>query len=94
MKLTVTHEAAPADAEFAIAGLGLFKNGESRDVTEEQEQAFESINGYPVDEIKAEYVKIGGKATLKAADNQGKTTEEIEDEIDDDEDEDDEGGES
>jgi len=71
MKLTVTHKAAPDDAEFAIAGLGLFKNGESREVTEEQADAFESINGYPVDEIASEYIKIGGKVTLKATDNPG-----------------------
>jgi len=86
MKLTVTHKAAPDDAEFAIAGLGLFVNGEGREVTEEQQDAFYAINGYPVDEIASEYIKIGGKVTLKPTDNEGIPLEEQEAIVDEHED--------
>jgi hypothetical protein len=95
MKLTVTHANAPSDAEFAIAGLGLFTNGESRDVTEEQQEAFFAINGYKVEEIKSEYIKLGGKATLKAAENEGVPVEEnLAEKGDEDEPTEDEGGDS
>jgi hypothetical protein len=42
MALTMTYHnpAYPDDYEFGVEGLGLFKNGESREITEEQEQAF------------------------------------------------------
>ncbi len=40
LSITVNHPDYPDGMEFGIQGLGLFKNGEARDVTEDEERAF------------------------------------------------------
>lgn len=61
-KVTVTNDAFPKEAEFEIRGLGLFTNGKPKEVTAEQEAAFESIQGKKLDE-SAEYIKVEGSST-------------------------------
>ncbi len=43
LTVKVDHPDFPEGTEFGIQGLGLFKNGESREVTEEEELSFASL---------------------------------------------------
>lgn len=62
----VDHPAFPSGHEFAIDGLGIFKNGSARKVTEEQELAYRDLTGNSVkDGLKAGYIKIEGTTELK-----------------------------
>lgn len=44
LEVTVDHPDYPDGTEFGIVGLGVFKNGEAREVTEDEERAFVSFN--------------------------------------------------
>lgn len=64
--IKIDHPAFPKDHEFAIDGLGLFKNGTSRKIDEEAEQAYKNLTGKTVKEgLKAEYVKVDGSSETK-----------------------------
>jgi hypothetical protein len=68
MTLTLTYHNPdfPDDYEFGVEGLGQFKNGESREVSEEQEQAFVTANRMLVkDALEGnELFKVEGEAIV------------------------------
>jgi hypothetical protein len=66
LTVTVQNDAYPDDTEFEVMGLGLFTNGESREVTEEQEKVFVSMHQAPVEEQigENENVAISGTTTI------------------------------
>ena len=83
LTVTVLNEAFPKDHEFAIHGLGLFKNGESREVTEEEEIAFmvfhrqavrDAFEGTEDVEIKGTTGVKGGIASVLPPDDEVSTT--------------------
>lgn len=71
ISVTVSNEQAPADREFEIVGLGAFRNGETREITEEQERAFISIYQMSVADAIGEQdaVKISGTSTVDNVDD-------------------------
>lgn len=71
LKVTVTNDDFPKDHEFEIRGLGLFTNGKSRAVTEEEEAAFVAEHGEGVREkLKgSENVKVEGTTEVKGGEN-------------------------
>jgi hypothetical protein len=71
ISVTVSNEQAPADREFEIVGLGAFKNGETREITEEQERAFVSLYQMSVADAIGEQdaVKVSGTSTLDNIDD-------------------------
>jgi hypothetical protein len=68
LKVTVTNSDFPEDYEFEVRGLGLFTNGKSRSVTEDEEAAYIGLNGVSVrDGTKgSENIKVEGTAEVKA----------------------------
>jgi hypothetical protein len=68
LKVTVTNSDFPDDHEFEVRGLGLFTNGKSRSVTEEEEAAYVALNGVSVRDgtKESEYLKVEGTAEVKA----------------------------
>jgi hypothetical protein len=70
LTVTVQNDAYPDDTEFEVMGLGLFTNGESREVTEDQEKLFVSMNQAAVEETigENENVAISGATTIENMD--------------------------
>lgn len=71
LEITVKNDDFPKDYEFDIRGLGLFKNGESREVTAEQEAAFVSITGNTIRDSIAGSSTISAKGRAAAKDTEG-----------------------
>lgn len=65
LTVKVDHPDFPADTELAIEGLGVFKNGEEREVTDEQEQAFVNARGMHVRQGTENdpFVSVSGTST-------------------------------
>jgi hypothetical protein len=80
MTLTLTYHNPdfPDDYEFGVEGLGQFKNGEAREVTEEQEQAFVNANRMLVkDALEGnELFTVEGDATVTEAPEEPTPSEE------------------
>jgi hypothetical protein len=69
LKVTVENAAFPKDHEFEVRGLGLFVNGKTRTITEEEEQTFVSLNGESVKDATkdSEYIKVEGTSEVKVS---------------------------
>jgi len=67
LKVTVTNPDLPKETLLAINGLGLFENGKSRELTEEEEQAYVAQTGMSVkDGTHGDAnIKVEGTATVK-----------------------------
>lgn len=65
--IKVDHPAFPKDHEFAIDPLGVFKNGSSRKISEEEEQAYLDTTGMKLkDGLKnSAHVELTGTTDLK-----------------------------
>lgn len=72
MSLTVkiTRAEFPEDQEFSISALGVFTNGEGREVTPEQEQAFVDERRISLRDALANDadIEVSGNATAKVPD--------------------------
>jgi len=68
--LTVNHPEFPPETVFSVNYLGAAPNGSSFDVDEEQERAFITAYGVPVDQAFANNptVTLSGSSTLTQAD--------------------------
>lgn len=68
LKVTFKHPDFPSEAEFDVIGLGLFKNGQAKTLSEEEEAMFVSLNGESVrDRLKGnEMFKVEGTSEVKA----------------------------
>jgi hypothetical protein len=68
MGLTVTFENKeyPDGFEFGVEGLGLFKNGEAREISEEEEKTYFAATGYSVKTgfSNSANVKVEGEGTV------------------------------
>src|SRR4051794_40127214 len=71
ISVTVSNEQAPEDRVFEIVGLGAFTNGETREITEEQERAFISLYQMSVADAIGEQdaVKVSGTSTIDNIDD-------------------------
>lgn len=69
MALTVTmdHPDYPDGYEFGVEYLGILKNRESKEISEEQEQSFVNFSGKPMKEsfMEGGFIKVEGDATAK-----------------------------
>lgn len=70
LTVKVTNPAFPDDTEFTIMGLGAFQNGEEREVTKEEEQAYVDATGHTVRDGLADtnMFEVKGTATAKVPD--------------------------
>lgn len=70
LKVTITRPNYPADAEFDIRGLGMFKNGKEREITDEEEARYVARFNRTVREAlgSSSNVSVKGRATAKADD--------------------------
>lgn len=62
LSVKVDHPDYPSGMEFGITGLGLFKNGEGREVTEEEERAFISFTQTAPEETlkQSDFLSVSG----------------------------------
>ena len=72
LEVTVKNDQFPDDYEFDVRGLGLFKNGETRTVSDEEEAAFLAVHGRTVREAagNSATVSVKGRATVKNEDGE------------------------
>jgi len=70
-EVTVSNDQFPEGHEFEVVGLGLFKNGEAREVTEDQEKQFVSLYGMSVADRVGEQdsVQISGSPIVENIDD-------------------------
>jgi hypothetical protein len=70
LSVTVSNDQYPDDQEFEIVGLGAFKNGEAREITEEQEKTFVSLYQMAATDKLGEQdaVTVSGDSTIENID--------------------------
>jgi hypothetical protein len=66
LKVTYNHPHFDKGHEFSLVGVGIFKNGESRALTEDEERAFLQTQGIPIKEALSgnENFKVEGSPEL------------------------------
>ena len=70
LKVSFSHPDFPKDQEFAVADVGLIKNGGSVTLTEDQERSFQAARGMSVKEaFKGSQVKVEGTTELKGGES-------------------------
>lgn len=71
LSVKVQNDAYPADTEFEIMGLGVFTNGQEREVTEDQERAFVSMNQKSVEDAlgQGDSVSFSGSSAIENIDD-------------------------
>lgn len=74
MGLTVTldHPDFPDGYEFGVEHVGILKNRESKEISEEQEQAFVNATGTPMKDSFQEggFIKVEGEGTVSEPEEQ------------------------
>lgn len=68
LSVKIEHPAYPEGYEFGVEGLGTLKNGETKEITEEQEQTYVDTYGRGMKDAfsEAQFITMEGEPTVEA----------------------------